>query len=129
VKRRAKKAKKAEAERHSRVPGRDDGGKPESIAWKVYSGLAAVVAGMVARKAIEKVWVKATGKVPPNEPESPAVHWAEAVGWSAASGTAVAIARLLATRKAAGAWQRVSDQSPTRSPAPPGAAAEVPTNA
>jgi hypothetical protein len=101
---------------HSGAPGRDDGGKPESIAWKVYSGVAAVFAGMVARKVVEKAWVKATGKVPPEEPESPAVHWAEAVGWSAVSGTTVAIARLLATRKAAGAWQRVSEESPTRSP-------------
>ncbi len=98
----------------SRVPGSEEGGKPESIAWKVYSGLAAVAAGMMARKAVEAAWVRATGKIPPNEPESPAVHWAEAVGWSAVSGTTVAIARLLATRKAAGAWQRVSDDSPTK---------------
>jgi hypothetical protein len=120
----SKKAQKA-----SHTPGRDDGGKPESIAWKVYSGVAAVLAGMVARKVVEKVWVKATGKVPPEEPESPAVHWAEAVGWSAVSGTTIAIARLLATRKAAGAWQRVSDESPTRSPEKEGVPAELATRA
>ncbi len=120
--------KSARAE-HNGAPGRDDGGKPESIAWKIYSGVAAVVAGMVARKAVEKAWVKATGKVPPEEPESPAVHWAEAIGWSAVSGTAVAIARLLATRKAAGAWQRVSEQSPTRSPEVAGAPPALATKA
>ena len=111
----SKRKKEAEAKR-PRVPGRDDGGKPESIAWKVYSGMAAVAAGVMARKVVETAWVKATGKAPPEEPESPSVHWAEAVAWSAFSGTTVAIARLLATRKAAGAWQRVSEQSPTRSP-------------
>ena len=86
--------------------------KPESIALKVYAGVAAVAAAMVARKLAEKAWVKATGKTPPNEPESPDVDWAEAVGWSLVSGTTVAIARLLATRKAAGAWHRVSAQEP-----------------
>lgn len=122
-------SKKSKNTPASHAPGRDDGGKPESIAWKVYSGLAAVLAGMVARKVIEKVWVKATGKVPPEEPESPTVHWAEAVGWSAVSGTTIAIARLLATRKAAGAWQRVSDESPTRSPEKEGVPAELATKA
>jgi hypothetical protein len=86
--------------------------KPESIALKVYAGVAAVGAAMVARKVAEKVWVKTTGKTPPNEPESPDVHWAEAIGWSLVSGTTVAVARLLATRKAASAWHRVSAQEP-----------------
>lgn len=95
--------------------GKQAGGKtskPESIALKVYAGVAAVAATMVARKLAEKVWVTTTGKTPPNEPESPDVHWAEAIGWSLVSGTTVAIARLLATRKAAGAWHRVSAQEP-----------------
>jgi hypothetical protein len=78
------------------------------VARKLYSTAAAVVAGMIARKAVEKIWSKAVGKAPPQEPESPSVHWLEAIGWSAFSGTTVAIARLLATRKAAGAWERVS---------------------
>jgi len=130
----AKRKKKAgdagiDTKSKKRAPGRDDGGKAESIAWKVYSGVAAVIAGTIARKVVEKAWVKATGKVPPEEPESPAVHWAEAVGWSAVSGTTVAIARLLATRKAAGAWQRVSDESPARSTRDDGVAPEVATKA
>lgn len=91
----------------------DEGGRPEAIARKIYAAVAAVVAARVARVAVERAWVKMTGKVPPEEPESPKVHWAEAVGWSALSGTSVAVARLLASRRAAGAWQRVSDQSPT----------------
>lgn len=82
--------------------------KPESIALKIYSSIGAIVAGIVARKVIEKAWTKATGTTPPDDPESPTVPLAEAVCWSVASGSAIAIARLLATRKAAGAWQRVS---------------------
>ncbi|MDQ1493640.1 MAG: hypothetical protein QOG69_123 [Actinomycetota bacterium] len=92
----------------------DEGGRPESIARKIYTAAAAVLAATVARKVLEKVWVKTTGKVPPENPESPEVHWAEAVGWSALSGTSVAVARLLASRRAAGTSKRVSEDSPTR---------------
>lgn len=92
----------------------DEGGRSESIARKIYTAAAAVLAATIVRKLLEKVWVKATGKVPPENPESPEVHWAEAVGWSALSGTSVAVARLLASRRAAGTWKRVSEDSPTR---------------
>jgi hypothetical protein len=94
----------------------DEGGRAEAVARKIYAAVAAVIAARVARMAVERAWVKVTGKVPPEEPESPKVHWAEAVGWSALSGTSVAVARLLASRRAAGAWQRVSEQSPTGKP-------------
>ena len=94
-------------------PQIDEGGRAEAIARKIYAAVAAVIAARVARAAVEKAWVKVTGKVPPEEPESPKVHWAEAVGWSALSGTSVAVARLLASRRAAGTWQKVSEQSPT----------------
>jgi hypothetical protein len=95
----------------------DAGGKPESIARKVYAGVAAVLAGIAARKVVEKLWVKTTGKIPPAEPQSPDVSWQEALGWSVVSGTTVGVARLLATRKASGTWQRVSEEGPERVPA------------
>ena len=104
----SKKSKKEAAQRH------DAGGKPESIARKVYAGMAAVVAGIIARKVVEKLWVKTTGKTPPIEPQSPDVSWQEAVGWSVVSGTTVGVARLLATRKASGTWQRVSEEGPEK---------------
>jgi hypothetical protein len=104
---------KAQKAHQDNAPG-DEGGRPESIARKIYTAAAAVLAATVARKLLEKVWVKTTGKVPPENPSSPEVHWAEAVGWSALSGTSVAVARLLASRRAAGTWKRVSEDSPTR---------------
>lgn len=91
------------------------GGKPETIARKIYASVAAIAAGIVARKIVEKVWVKTTGKTPPSDPNEVSVPWAEALGWSVASGVTVGAARLLATRKAAGAWQRVSEQPPVTS--------------
>jgi len=84
------------------------GGKPDSMAQKLYGTAGAMIAATVVRKVVQRVWVKTTGKVPPENPESPEVRWTEAVGWSVLSGTSVAVARLLAKRRAAGAWQRVS---------------------
>jgi Protein of unknown function (DUF4235) len=85
-----------------------DGGKLESIALNLYTGAVAAIAGAMARKAVESAWRKMFGRMPPNEPESLEVHWAEAVGWSALSGTAVAVVRLMATRKATGVWVRAN---------------------
>jgi len=84
------------------------GGKPDSMAQKLYGTAGAMIAATVVRKVVQRVWVKTTGKVPPENPESPEVRWTEAVGWSVLSGTSVTVARLLAKRRAAGAWQRVS---------------------
>ncbi len=97
--------KKSKAKK-SASPGGEANGKLESFALNAYTGAAAVIAGVLARKAVEKVWGKALGRTPPNEPESLDVHWAEAIGWSALSGTTVAIARLMATRKATDVWAR-----------------------
>ena len=89
--------------------GKDgDGGKLESIALNLYTGAVAAIAGAVARKAVEGAWRRMTGRMPPNEPESLEVHWAEAIGWSALSGTVVAVVRLMATRKATGMWARAN---------------------
>jgi Protein of unknown function (DUF4235) len=85
-----------------------DGGKSESMAQKLYATAGAMIAATLVRNVVQRAWVKATGKVPPENPESPDVRWTEAVGWSVLSGTSVAVARLLAKRRAAGAWQRVS---------------------
>jgi hypothetical protein len=74
--------------------------------------VSTIGAGLLMRKAIEKVWEKGTGAPPPDQPESPDTTWAEAVGWALLSGVAVALARLLATRKAADYWQRSTGDLP-----------------
>lgn len=89
-----------------------DGGTPESIAQKLYATAGAMLAATVVRKVVQRGWVRATGKVPPENPESPDVRWTEAIGWSVLSGTSVAVARLLAKRRAARAWHRVSTSDP-----------------
>ena len=82
------------------------------LGWKVFGGLAGVAAAMAARKAVTTTWKAATGKAPPDTPESPAISWSEALGWAVLSGTVVALARLAATRSAAATWARSTGSLP-----------------
>lgn len=86
--------------------------KGEEIGWKILGGVAALGAGMLARKAIEATWKAATGKEPPGTPEDPDEELLEAMGWAIASGAAVGIARMLATRVAAARWRRITGELP-----------------
>jgi hypothetical protein len=88
------------------------GGRPETIARKLYSAVAATIAARVAGIVLERVWVKATGKKPPKDSKSPDVRWTEAVAWTALSATSVTVARLLASRRAEGTWEKVSEEPP-----------------
>jgi hypothetical protein len=88
------------------------GGRPETIARKLYSAVAATIAARIAATVVNKLWVKVTGKKPPTDSKSPDVRWTEAVAWTALSATSVTIARLLASRRAEGTWEKVSEQPP-----------------
>lgn len=86
--------------------------KSEEMGWKVYGGLAAIGAGIIARKALHKAWTAGTGKAPPANPEDPDVGMTEALGWAIVSGSVVGIARMLAGRKAAERWRKSTGQLP-----------------
>lgn len=86
--------------------------KSEEMSWKLYGGLAAVGASIVARKAVQKAWKASTGKEPPSNPEDPDVAMLEAVGWAILSGSVVGIARMLAGRKAAERWRKSTGALP-----------------
>jgi hypothetical protein len=88
------------------------GGRPETVARKLYSAVAATIAARVAGIVLERLWVKTTGKKPPKDSKSPDVRWTEAVAWTALSATSVTVARLLASRRAEGTWEKVSEESP-----------------
>jgi len=88
------------------------GGRPETIARKIYSAVAATIAARVAGIVLERLWVKTTGKKPPKDSRSPDVRWTEAVAWTALSATSVTVARLLASRRAEGTWEKVSEEPP-----------------
>lgn len=86
--------------------------RSEEMGWKLVGGVAAVVAGLVARKAVHKAWTVGAGKEPPANPADPDVGLAEAVGWAVVSGAVVGIARMMAERKAADKWRRSTGSLP-----------------
>jgi hypothetical protein len=88
------------------------GGRPETIARKIYSTVAATIAARIAGVVLERVWVKTTGKKPPKDSKSPDVKWTEAIAWTALSATSVTVARLLASRRAEETWEKVSEEPP-----------------
>jgi hypothetical protein len=104
----SKEAKTADDESEVVPPG----GRPETIARKLYSAVAATIAARIAGIVVNRIWVKATGKKPPTDTKSPDVKWTEAVAWTALSATSVTIARLLASRHAEGTWEKVSEEPP-----------------
>jgi hypothetical protein len=85
----------------------------EETAWKVIGTGGAILAGILARKALITIWTKSTRM--PNPPTNPASHttsWGEALAWTVASGVVVAVARLLAERGAAAGWQKAMGALP-----------------
>ena len=104
------KPKKAAADREAAAT--PSGGRPETIARKLYSAVAATIAARIAGVVVNRLWVKTTGKKPPTDSNSPDVRWTEAVAWTALSATSVTVARLLASRRAAGTWDKVSGEPP-----------------
>lgn len=86
--------------------------KSEEVGWKLVGGLATLVAGMAARKAVQSAWKYGTGKEPPANPEDPDVGIVEAVGWAVTSGAVVGIARMVAVRKAAERWRHSTGELP-----------------
>jgi uncharacterized protein DUF4235 len=80
--------------------------------WRIFGGLSATLAAVVARKLLAKSWKTATGKEPPTNPEHPETSWPEAVGWALFIGAAIGLARLLAAREAAAYWRRATGKLP-----------------
>lgn len=80
--------------------------------YKVLAAISAAAGAFLARKLVTTLWKAATGKTPPDKPESLDVGLAEALGWAVVSGTAVGIARTLAQRQVAATWQRANGELP-----------------
>ncbi len=76
------------------------------LLWKVLAGVATVSAGIAAQKALASGWRVATGREPPERPESPETGLLEAVAFAAVSGALLNLARVLATRQAAKYYAR-----------------------
>ncbi|MDQ1563068.1 MAG: hypothetical protein QOI14_19 [Actinomycetota bacterium] len=76
----------------------DDDGESKFVG--IAATLAALGAATLMRKSLEKVWMRATGKEAPVNPESSETSWGEAVAWALVSGALLGVARLVARRGA-----------------------------
>ena len=84
-----------------------------SLAWRILSTGAAVLAATLATKIVTKGWEVATGRPAPGDPTHPEqTSWTEALLFAAATGVAVSAARVAATRKAAEYYEHSSGHLP-----------------
>ncbi|MFC4006835.1 DUF4235 domain-containing protein [Nonomuraea purpurea] len=88
--------------------------KPD-VAWRVIGGLVGLATGWAARKVLGFVWVKATGKEAPVDPESPEVTMGEAIGYAVLMGVGMSVAQIVVNRTAKkryDAWKSVKSVTP-----------------
>jgi hypothetical protein len=83
-----------------------------SMGWRLLGGVSAILAGVVARKAMVKGWRAATGDNPPANPAQPGTQWRQAVAYAVISGAVMGLARMLATRRAARYYQESTGHLP-----------------
>lgn len=69
--------------------------------WRIVSAGAAILAGLIADRLLNRSWQAATGKPAPTDPEQPDTRLRDAVLFAVLSGAIIAVARLLAVRGAA----------------------------
>ncbi|MDA0633021.1 DUF4235 domain-containing protein [Nonomuraea sp. MCN248] len=73
--------------------------KPD-VAWRVVGGLVGLATAWAARKLLGFAWVKATGKEPPIDPDSPEVSMGEAIGYAVVMGVGMSVAQIVVNRTA-----------------------------
>jgi hypothetical protein len=74
------------------------GKKNGGTGGKLVGTLVTAGAVFVARKALNAVWTRATGKTPPTDPADPAVSITEALTWAVVAGVTVEVTKLFAAR-------------------------------
>ena len=81
-----------------------------SFTWKAMATGGAIVAGLLATKAVNVVWAKAgQDDINPKNPHAPL---AKAVAYAAATGLAVGVARTFTQRRAAAYYEKSAGHLP-----------------
>lgn len=81
------------------------------MVWKLLGTGSAIVAGIVAKKAITTIWKKA-GRDTAIDPTNPDVPIGEALAYAALAGLAAGLAKTFTTRQAAAVYQRSAGHLP-----------------
>lgn len=88
--------------------------KPD-VAWRIIGGLVGLATGWVMKKLLGLVWVKATGKEPPVDTDSPEVSMGEAIGYAVLMGVGMSVAQIVVNRTAKkryDAWKALKQVTP-----------------
>jgi hypothetical protein len=88
--------------------------KPD-VAWRVIGAAVGLVTAWGARKLLGLAWVKATGKEPPIDPDSPEVSMGEAIGYAVVMGVGMSVAQIVVNRTAKkryDSWRALKQVSP-----------------
>ncbi|WP_338752563.1 DUF4235 domain-containing protein [Janibacter alittae] len=81
------------------------------MVWKLLGTGSAIIAGIVAKKAITLIWEK-SGHDTSIDPTNPDVPVGEAIAYAALAGVAMGLARTFTTRQAAAIYQRSAGHLP-----------------
>lgn len=85
------------------------------VAWRVIGAAVGLVTAWGARKLLGLAWVKATGKEPPLDPDSPEVTMGEAIGYAVVMGVGMSVAQIVVNRTAKkryDSWRALKQVSP-----------------
>ncbi|GGP09700.1 DUF4235 domain-containing protein [Nonomuraea glycinis] len=85
------------------------------VAWRVIGAAVGLVTAWGARKLLGLAWVKATGKEPPLDPDSPEVSMGEAIGYAVVMGVGMSVAQIVVNRTAKkryDSWRALKQVSP-----------------
>ncbi|MFI7447866.1 DUF4235 domain-containing protein [Nonomuraea sp. NPDC049714] len=85
------------------------------VAWRVIGAAVGLVTAWGARKLLGLAWVKATGKEPPIDPDSPEVSMGEAIGYAVVMGVGMSVAQIVVNRTAKkryDSWRALKQVSP-----------------
>lgn len=85
-----------------------------TLAAKLLTAGAAVLAGIVAKKTTDTTWKFVTGSDSPENPDDPDIDIKEAVAFAVLSGVIVGLARMVANRQATRLVAKGSGRSPQR---------------
>ena len=83
-----------------------------AVVWRVIGPGSAVLAGIVANKAVEALWRK-SGRGEAFDPRDPHAPFVDAVAFAALTGLAVGTARVIAMRRAAMFYEKSSGHLPS----------------
>jgi hypothetical protein len=81
----------------------------------VIGAAVGLVTAWGARKLLGLAWVKATGKEPPLDPDSPEVSMGEAIGYAVVMGVGMSVAQIVVNRTAKkryDSWRALKQVSP-----------------